>query len=171
MRESTIIWVRKHRAPKGALRQLDSHARRVPFEHVRKHRAPKGALRHRACGFRCVDNRIRVRKHRAPNGALRPDSLLPVRRFVTLVRKHRAPNGALRLALGIVVEVHGRAVPESTERQTVHLDWFPHDTATCGVEVSQKAPSAKRCIKTREFRTEVVRVLHGSESTEHQKVH
>ena len=71
-----------------------------------------------------------------------------MRRFVTLVRKHRAPNGALRLALGIVVEVHGRAVPESTERQTVHLDWFPHDTATCGVEVSQKAPSAKRCIKT-----------------------
>ena len=89
---------------------------------VRKHRAPNGALgltlrlRHqKLCSF--------VRKHRAPNGALRlvlvqveyardhPRQKAPSakRRIKTLVceevcvafhrdaRKHRAPNGALRL--------------------------------------------------------------------------
>ena len=38
--------VRKHRAPKGALRRLIGLRHRDPETTVRKHRAPKGALRH-----------------------------------------------------------------------------------------------------------------------------
>ena len=67
----------------------------------------------------------RVRKHRAPNGALRQSKLDDVLlAFSFSVRKHRAPNGALR-----------------PFRHTEH-----HELTDLG----QKAPSAKRCIKTRE---------------------
>ena len=90
-----------------------------------------------------------VRKHRAPKVALRPPSrraftppIMPgqkapsakrciktakscsyVKNVFSSVRKHRAPKGALR--------------------QHVHHQWNPLG------EVGQKAPSAKRCIKTR----------------------
>ena len=137
--------VRKHRAPKGALRpsrhnetavmllqsQKARSAKRciktlrptfcvrVPVTRVRKHRAPKGALRLQARTHR---SRCRscVRKHRAPKGALRPG---PDRRRVgrRVVRKHRAPKGALRLC--------SRGIK-------------PFES------LGQKAPSAKRCIKT-----------------------
>ena len=87
---------------------------------VRKHRAPKGALRPR--GVVCqgwLPERC-VRKHRAPKGALR---LVALPHALTLmvhtVRKHRAPKGALRhvvatLKLWVAFE------SESTERQKVH---------------------------------------------------
>ena len=136
-------------------------------ESVRKHRAPKGALRppRRARSARC---RSRVRKHRAPNGALRQWSLFGDHRETIHVRKHRAPIGALRLKHGY------------------HL--FPK-------RKGQKAPSAKRCIKTfgwetwrngnsevrkhrapngalRPFRGPFSRTYQSaSESTERQKVH
>ena len=91
------------------------------FLHVRKHRAPKGALRRCAnigwCNESCV-----VRKHRAPKGALRPSRQWSRATRPSQVRKHRAPKGALRpgfaMSLGFVVSAR------------------------------QKAPSAKRCIKT-----------------------
>ena len=44
---------------------------RHPSEEVRKHRAPKGALRQPDI-LRLPPRASRVRKHRAPNGALRP---------------------------------------------------------------------------------------------------
>ena len=86
---------------------------------VRKHRAPKGALRHRlddAGG----NHRCRVKKHRAPKGALRPTTP-KTRSQPSCVRKHRAPKGALRLEITLEI--------------------------TCQTP-GQKAPSAKRCIKT-----------------------
>ena len=114
---------------------------------VRKHRAPKGALRHAELRIqtngrlgsqkapsakRCIKTpRLRsarwplssVRKHRAPKGALRPWALEAFAEGRDIyVRKHRAPKGALRL------------------------------TSFTGTQyqpsLSQKAPSAKRCIKT-----------------------
>ena len=61
-----------------------------------------------------------------------------------VVRKHRAPKGALRLLAQGAEEVS---------------------------DEGQKAPSAKRCIKTAPDRRARVRDLPGSESTERQKVH
>ena len=88
--------VRKHRAPKGALR-LVANARDDHFAlTVRKHRAPKGALRLRV-PINIDTVFFTVRKHRAPKGALRLDGLVDRKRVhVALVRKHRAPKGALR---------------------------------------------------------------------------
>ena len=64
---------------------------------------------------------VKVREHRAPKGALRLGPLShPV--YYIYVRKHRAPKGALRPTLVAVSAVV--------------------------VETGQKAPSAKRCIKT-----------------------
>ena len=85
----------------------------------------------------------RVRKHRAPKGALRHDGVCPVGGLIEEVRKHRAPKGALRH------RVHGH---------------------TLTVFQGQKAPSAKRCIKTvvKQFKDAG---LSASESTERQKVH
>ena len=125
-------------------------------QRVRKHRAPKGALRLRCCtsfpawelnrqkapsAKRCIKTDSAastsrqthpVRKHRAPKGALRPPGLAQVlaqdprqkapsakrciktRRCVasvreTRVRKHRAPKGALRPT---VVEGPLQATPQ-----------------------------------------------------------
>ena len=137
--------VRKHRAPKGALRRLFIEISNSAIRFVRKHRAPKGALRLRI-SFSSLLASPFVRKHRAPKGALRPMMFSCVGRILfpgqkapsakrcikteiprciaslrIRVRKHRAPKGALR-------------------RHAVHC---------CTVlDVSQKAPSAKRCIKT-----------------------
>ena len=82
---------------------------------------------------RCIKTRLQqpcdwlpesgVKMHRAPKGALRrlpPRAAVPDQ--VAGVRKHRAPKGALRL-----------------------LEAFD---ASIAIDVGQKAPSAKRCIKT-----------------------
>ena len=83
---------------------------------VRKHRAPKGALRPGEAG--CVGGDLSARKHRAPKGALRQGS--PLRRNGRLqVRKHRAPYGALR-PIDRSVSVRKTIQLESTERQKVH---------------------------------------------------
>ena len=109
--------VRKHRAPKGALRQL--HRVRVGqrVDEVRKHRAPKGALRpagYRRHGaldshcqkapsaIRCIKTRRAgglngevvhaVKKHRAPKGALRRAQRRLRRGGGFRARKHRAPD-------------------------------------------------------------------------------
>ena len=111
--------VRKHRAPKGALRPGRTPRRRWAYRarqkapsakrciktensatavvksfKVRKHRAPKGALR-RGKGAQVVDVDTSVRKHRAPKGALRRTTWSSTT-WTRSVRKHRAPKGALR---------------------------------------------------------------------------
>ena len=112
--------VRKHRAPKGALRPGGRISYEVTLT-VRKHRAPKGALRLLLSGSWCVFLCWFVRKHRAPKGALRPGSLAWLEYTRPSVRKHRAPKGALRLV------ARGDRLTDDTR---------------------QKAPSAKRRIKT-----------------------
>ena len=85
---------------------------------VRKHRAPKGALRLESCG---TYNRVtNVRKHRAPNGALRPE-IIKARQDGQLnnARKHRAPNGALRQEVVNLLQ-NALSGSESTERHKVH---------------------------------------------------
>ena len=64
-----LAGVRKHRAPKGALRLTVVRNLEVPVQRVRKHRAPKGALR--PVELLLLVDCGRVRKHRAPKGALR----------------------------------------------------------------------------------------------------
>ena len=134
----TRLPVRKHRAPKGALRRVNRCGKKYDLD-VRKHRAPKGALRpspsqpstfaswmsqKAPSGKRCIKtfllaclnpvNLHKVRKHRAPKGALRLISAL-VSAGILAVRKHRAPKGALRLRE--IFELKELALPgsESTE--------------------------------------------------------
>ena len=85
---------------------------------VRKHRAPKGALRLPITLELGEAVKNEVRKHRAPKGALRPWDLRANVRRQAGVRKHRAPKGALRHTS----PPHQTAPPrsESTERQKVH---------------------------------------------------
>ena len=142
----TCCHVRKHRAPNGALRRIltgepsvrVSSGQRAPsakrciktffprnfarlLECVRKHRAPNGALRLISQSDAVLAD-ILVRKHRAPKGALRLISQSDAVLADILVRKHRAPKGALR----------------------------PDDSTNTRMSpgFGQKAPSAKRCIKT-----------------------
>ena len=110
---------------------------------VRKHRAPKGALRRIHLHFRWFRS-CSVRKHRAPNGALRHGRLSVVLDTVFLVRKHRAPNGALRPAAAIA--------------------------PTKALPFCQKAPSAKRCIKTGPFSRLDIFPGCASESSDHTNI-
>ena len=138
--------VRKHRAPKGALRpfqiflvqtlvnegQKAPSAKRCiktgriqvkPFPSrrlVRKHRAPKGALRPREAQLAGLI----TQSQKAPSAKRRIKTISPTCVSVVLVvRKHRAPKGALR---------RRTRSPRGYQRPCC-----------------QKAPSAKRCIKTR----------------------
>ena len=115
--------VRKHRAPKGALRPSEAKAPTAAPIKVRKHRAPKGALRQDILRIvrdnlegqkapsakRCIKTgRLPrrgvcvspVRKHRTPKGALRQSTRIRLILSDSLVRKHRAPKGALRPVCG-----------------------------------------------------------------------
>ena len=138
--------VRKHRAPKGALRLAGINSCHVYSPScVRKHRAPKGALR-RGGDFpaailknfcqkapstkRCIKTSKRWARAACPPCQKAPSAKRCIKthrerasasnRYST-VRKHRAPKGALRPLIGLSVDVS---------------------------ENGQKAPSAKRCIKT-----------------------
>ena len=94
---STFCCVRKHQAPKGALRRcfrVDAGYASFP---VRKHQAPIGALRLTNDVIHSARGRLRVRKRRAPNGVLRLCTRVIFNFGVVFVRKHRAPKGALRL--------------------------------------------------------------------------
>ena len=115
--------VRKHRAPKGALRLHHSlPCCRVLF-HVRKHRAPKGALR-RDDEAGTITQVERLTSQKAPSAKrcikTRLQGALSAQ--ARHVIKHRAPKGALR-----------QQVTRLVQREFCR----------------QKAPSAKRCIKTR----------------------
>ena len=85
---------------------------------VRKHRAPKGALRRVRDKVVSLEN-FPVRKHRAPNGALRRVPRCQTLGLGGVVRKHRAPNGALRRP-PTRATVLSFVMSESTERQKVH---------------------------------------------------
>ena len=133
--------VRKHRAPRGALRQrpvqgcfnfvtsqkapsakrcIKTGHKNRPHQHVtlvRKHRAPKGALRRRQ---RATPLRRRATHQKAPS-AKRCIKIVqkPRPRWSVGVRKHRAPKGALRRE-SPTQRSNERSESESTERQTVH---------------------------------------------------
>ena len=161
--------VRKHRAPKGALRPLIISRQRLSTHQVRKHRAPKGALRPAGSSNGSVSQNAgqkapsakRCIKTRVGGGHVYGD-----------LRSQKAPS-AKRC-------IKTRGLPPRGAR------------LFC---LCQKAPSAKRCIKTREMRgwltirTHKVRKHRApkgalrpgqssaqgqpalSESTERQKVH
>ena len=138
---------RKHRAPKGALRPPGRPHASPPARSCRKAPSAKRCIKTR-CRCREGTQTLNARKHRAPKGALRlfapclrhvveacgqkaPSAkrciktyrwLLSVVFHGSYARKHRAPKGALRQ--------HGHA-----NRSSSHF-------------LRQKAPSAKRCIKT-----------------------
>ena len=136
--------VRKHRAPNGALRQLVSGLLAVGVKESQK--APSAKRRIKTP--RCPEPKSGVLPcQKAPNAkrcikTWRPWSARD--RCRRPVRKHQAPKGALK--------------PEH--------DWIRVEL----VELRQKAPSTKRCIKTVP-RDRLRNKLRASESTECQKVH
>ena len=85
---------------------------------VRKHPAPKGALKRLIDDLVNVLRRP-VRKHPAPKGALRQLGL-PLRDlFAVVVRNHPAPKGALRLPCDVATT--DRCVKsESTQHQKAY---------------------------------------------------
>ena len=160
--------VRKHRAPKGALRPSVAACCASLSKEVRKHRAPKGALRlwlvderyvpaghsqKAPSAKRCIKTvaavivettRRVVRKHRAPKGALRPEWRCARCRFPR-VRKHRAPKGALRRVTYSDTNADMSSQKAPSAKRCIKTDFT---TSAEGFVRSQKAPSAKRCIKT-----------------------
>ena len=137
--------VREHRAPKGALRLVKSGVAASLSTDGQKAPSAKRCIK-------TVDQRQMaepgsqpVRKHRAPKGALRPVQDLHLR--CGLVTCQKAPSA--------------KRCIKTSERGVLS----PRSPG------SQKAPSAKRCIKT--FRCGHRARLRGwrSESTERQKVH
>ena len=87
-----------------------------------------------------------VRKHRAPKGALRLITVSPAKVPSPSVRKHRAPKGALRPASRSFSPsfLSIRQKAPSAKRCIKTHPCGPWPASTRG----QKAPSAKRCIKT-----------------------
>ena len=164
------VSVRKHRAPKGALRPLTSKLGCDTGPLVRKHRAPKGALRRMVGRFRplrvvsrqkspsakrCIKTRMLDRQNSDRASQKAPSAKRCIKTRCTgarglcsyRVRKHRAPKGALRRSCWLVLSVGGGPVrkhraPKGALRP-LRL-WGP----CCAMGGSQKAPSAKRCIKT-----------------------
>ena len=88
-----------------------------------------------------------VRKHRAPKGALRRFFAPVQRNLENCVRKDRAPKGALRHLLrpDDGDDLVGQKAPSAKRRIKTPRQ---ERTAECARVHRQKAPSAKRCIKT-----------------------
>ena len=89
---------------------------------------------------------MKVRKHRAPEGALRRVTDQFDWFGGIIVRKHRAPEGALRLVEREFIthlEVGQKAPSARRCIKTTSVRRCPDPVVRC-----QKAPSAKRCIKT-----------------------
>ena len=133
---------RKHRAPKGALRLLTLIVIQFVYVPARKHRAPKGALRH--YGFSCQGSILFLTESTERQKVHYDKAGGGMTQVKIKVRKHRAPNGALR----------------------------PREGGSLGtVTAREKAPSAKRCIKTHRSPWSDGRRRAQSESTERKKVH
>ena len=164
--------VRKHRAPNGALRLLTRVRHFDVGSLVRKHRAPNGALRPQKQGQK-YPRAHPVRKHRAPKGALRQGCLESVRNRTTPgqkapsakrciktalsgprdsrsahVRKRRAPKGALRPGLPEWSGAYSRAYVRKHRAPKGALRRERATPMRRSYSACQKAPSAKRCIKT-----------------------
>ena len=110
--------IRKHRAPNGALRQIEMNETCFFIPIHQKAPSAKRCIK----TFDAVMVRVAVeliRKHRAPNGALRLFELHGVSNL-SHIRKHRAPKGALRLDKNTAVAEVVDLWPESTERQKAH---------------------------------------------------
>ena len=88
--------VRKHRAPKGALRHHQQHGSTHQERQRQKAPSAKRCIKTCVYYFRVGEQLRHVRKHRAPKGALRPGRFGPPGSVSSTVRKHRAPKGALR---------------------------------------------------------------------------
>ena len=141
----TPVQVRKHRTPKGALRIV---TKEVPLALHLRQKAPSTK---RCIKTHLVANVIdfAINSQKAPsakrciNTSPYPQRSSPQ---YTRVRKHRAPKGALRHAASWGT---GRSTgrSESTERQKVHSDGDRREVNRGG-EGHEKAPSAKRCIRT-----------------------
>ena len=138
-----VLRVRKHRAPKGALR----HVSRPPSPtRARRQKAPSAK--------RCIKTQARRFPDRLPRPCQKAPSAkrcIKTRKkrnalaiIPTRVRKHRAPKGALRRC---------------------------HVELCLSCVRCQKAPSAKRCIKTLSTDLACDACHLASESTERQKVH
>ena len=109
--------VRKHRAPKGALRLCVDDDHRIEVFMVRKHRAPKGALR---LVYPCGQPLGNLGQ-KAPSAkrCIKTGRLVRGIAGGLCVRKHRAPKGALRqIAYKLIAALSKPS--ESTERQKVH---------------------------------------------------
>ena len=139
-------WVRKHRAPKGALRQIradESLLRQWPGQ-----KAPSA----KRCIKTCIQSgetvtQALVRKHRAPKGALRHLDALHLVLFDIQVRKHRAPKGALRRVMIVGFrEYDGKRQKAPSAKRCIKTQ--PEREPMPAPVIGQKAPSAKRCIKT-----------------------
>ena len=116
--DSQLSPVRKHRAPKGALRLSFDHLTRVGY--YRRQKAPSAK--------RCIKtlSRSALRSPRPPGQkapsakrCIKTRALASRIATVTNVRKHRAPKGALRPPRSGVCWGRSSA-SESTERQKVH---------------------------------------------------
>ena len=133
---------------------------------VRKHRAPKGALRPRPRRNRLTNNPTSESIER--QRCIKTDNAQDIVAKHILVRKHRAPKGALRLTdlHARTRQSLNRQQAPSAKRCIKTLLTIPRLWVYV---VGQKAPSAKRCIKTSPRSPRDCK--SWSESTERQKVH
>ena len=132
---------------KRCIKTAGSSVRRSTRRRVRKHRAPKGALRP-DLPVPVDPLKSSVRKHRAPKGALRPRRAPARRRPCHPVRKHRAPKGALRLSTLLKTRARRSASQKAPSAKRCIKTPEPSQPTGPHRSVGQKAPSAKRCIKT-----------------------
>ena len=134
---------------------------------VRKHRAPKGASRLTSSH---APTWTGVGKHRAPKGALRRVEETSDDEPYSQVGKHRAPKGALRPA-DAPLKVPGFVSQKAPSAKRCIKTTSCTEVGDAPSTFSQKPPSAKRCIKTllRPFTCANEHVT--SETTERQKVH
>ena len=100
--------VRKHRAPKGALRPIAAFSSTKPDWVRQKAPSAKSCIKTFSTAYSTFIT-VSVRKHRAPKGALILHDLWHVLFGFAVVRKHRAPKGELRLlrAAHSVCDVEG----------------------------------------------------------------
>ena len=138
------VAVRKHRAPKGALRPVLSVTLSVALSLARKHRAPNGALRRSLLATSVVNS---LQSQKAPSAKRCIKTLLGRELAAQLqdrVRKHRAPKGALRLngLNGRLKLLHRQKEPSAKMCIKTQTRRRRRMTGRPG----QKAPSSKRCI-------------------------
>ena len=194
MLSSCLCFVRKHRAPKGALRHPTPCSR---GSQIRGQKAPsaKRCIKTRLRTWRTCPRRSCVRKHRAPKGALRLGETYG--ELVHVIGGQKAPSAkrCIKTEACLICRTPMTACQKAPSAKRC-IKTSQSGTGIGGTGTSQKAPSAKRCIKTRvplpcggcQMRVRKHRAPKGalrpvliadsisigvpeSESTERQKVH